>query len=628
MKRLKVALHGFVVLAVAAVGIHWAFLSGPRERMEFDDPRWTPRKSVTAETHMAVAGTPWATKAALEILEQGGNAFDAGMAALLALNVTYPEAASFPSIAPTLIYDAENDEILSYCGVGTAPRRATIEYFKSEGHETMPVLSILSQLLPASPDAIVSILDRYGSMSFGQISEEARRLAWEGFPVHSMLLEHFDLWLPERLGYRLLMPYNADVYFRGEWWRPLHHKERFRQPDLARTFEAMAEAERRAIEAGGTRSQGLTAVRDYFYEGPIADAIAGFHEREGGLITKQDLADYTGYWEEPLSGRFGEYTIYANRTWSQGGVLPLALQILDEIDLGSLGHNSPLYIHTVLQAIELAMADREAYFGDPDFVEVPIEGLLDVDYAASRRRAMTQRAFGEMPPAGNPMKFEGATASQQRARGNPSVASRSSPRSYGPSRNIDTSYLAVTDRRGNSISLTPSDFPMSPMVPGTGLCLGIRMTQFRLEPGHPAALMPGKRPRVTPNASMVRREGELVMTFGTPEGDQQPQALTQVFLNRFVFGMDIQQAIDAPRFRSRNFPDSFSPHEYRRGVVNLEESLYESVGADLEAMGYEIEVVDDWHHEMGGVCAIVRDPSTSGLIAGADPRQESWADGR
>ena len=175
MNRLKVALYGFLALAVAAVGIHWVFLSGPRERMEFDEPHRTPRKSVTAETHMAVAGTPWATKAALEILEQGGNAFDAGMAALLALNVTYPEAVSFPSIAPTLIYDAAKDEIRSYCGVGTAPGRATIERFRSEGHETMPVLSILSQLLPASPDAIVSILESYGSMSFRQISPHEYR---------------------------------------------------------------------------------------------------------------------------------------------------------------------------------------------------------------------------------------------------------------------------------------------------------------------------------------------------------------------------------------------------------------------------------------------------------------------
>jgi gamma-glutamyltranspeptidase/glutathione hydrolase len=627
MNRSKIALIVFALLASAAVAIYWVSGRGPRELMAFDDPHRTPRESVTAQSHAAVSGTPWATQAALEILEAGGNAFDAGMAALLALNVTYPEAASFPSIAPTLVYDAERGEIWSYCGVGTAPKRATIEYFGAEGYETVPRLSILAQLLPASPDAIVSILDRYGTLSFGRISEAARGLAAEGFPVHSMMLEHFDLWLPQRLGYRLLMPYNAEVYFGGQWWRPLHHKERFRQPDLARTFEAMAGAEARAIEAGGTRSQGLAAVRDHFYAGPIADAIAELHEREGGLITKQDLARYRGFWEEPLSGRFGAYTVYANRTWSQGGVLPMALQILDGIDLEALGRESPQYVHTVIQAVELAMADREAYFGDPAFVEVPVAGLLDPAYAASRRRAMTQRAFGEMPPAGDPMQFERAAGSKRGEREKPGVAPRGIPRSRAPSP-FDTSYLAVTDRWGNSISLTPSDFPMSPMVPGTGLCLGIRMTQFRLDPGHPAALAPGKRPRVTPNASMVRRDGELVMTFGTPEGDQQTQALVQVFLNRFVFGMDIQDAIDAPRFRSRNFPDSFSPHEYRRGVVELEESLYERVGPDLEAMGYEIEVVEDWHHEMGAVGAIIRDPASAALVAGADPRQETWADGR
>jgi gamma-glutamyltranspeptidase/glutathione hydrolase len=431
-----------------------------------------------------------------------------------------------------------------------------------------------------------------------------------------------------------MMPYNADVYFAGEWWRPLHHGERFRQPDLARTLEAMTDAETRAIEAGGTRSRGLKAVRDYFYEGPIAEAIARLHEQQGGLITRQDLADYAGYWEQPLSGRFGEYTVYANRTWSQGGVLPLALQILDGIDLASLGQNSPQYVHKVIQAIELAMADREAYFGDPDFVQVPIAGLFHADYAAARRRAMTDTAFGEMPAAGNPSGFQGAAIPKHSAAGERTTASRGSRRSHGHLGSIDTidtidtSYLAVTDHWGNSISLTPSDFPMSPMVPGTGLCLGIRMTQFRLEPEHPAALMPGKRPRVTPNASMVTTDGKLLMTFGTPEGDQQPQALTQVFLNLFVFGMDIQAAIDAPRFRSRNFPDSFSPHEYRRGVVTLERGLHEMVGPDLEAMGYRTEVVDDWHHEMGAVCAIIRDPLTGGLIGGADPRQESWADGR
>jgi gamma-glutamyltranspeptidase/glutathione hydrolase len=627
MKFPKILAYSVLGLAISFLGACRMLPKGQTELVEFNDPYRVARESVTAENYMAATGTPWATKAALDVMDNGGNAFDAGMAALLALNVTYPEAASFPSIAPTLIYDAQKDEVLSYCGIGTAPEKATIEFFRSKGHKTIPEMGILAQLLPGSPDAIVSILEKYGTMSFGDISEEAIRLAEEGFPVHSMMFKHFDLSLIERLGYRMMMPYNVDVYMGGRWWRPLHHKEMFRQPDLARTLQAMADAEKEALENGGTRSDGLKAARDYFYKGPVADAIVKMHEEEGGLFTKKDLANYSGYWEKPLTGQFGEYTIHANQTWCQGAVLPMALQILEGIDLRSMDRDSPEYIHTVIQALELAMADREAYFGDPNFVDVPIEGLLNKDYAALRRKAMTPgKAFGKMPAAGDPIPFiEDAIKIEA-----PERPSKMLARTGNASKRylIDTSYLAVTDAEGNSISLTPSDFPVSPMVPGTGLCLGIRMTQFRLDPDHPAALMPGKRPRVTPNASMVTRDGKLFMTFGTPEGDQQPQALTQVFLNLIVFGMDIQDAIDAPRFRSKNFPDSFSPHVYNPGSLVLEKSLYDKMGKELEVIGYKIEVVEDWDSNMGAACAIIRDPATGKLTGAADPRQENWADGR
>ena len=629
MKKLKIVLYLIVGLIAVAIVVFLMLPRGPYDLMEFDDPHKTRRDSVTADKFMAATGTPWATDAALDILEKGGNAFDAGMAALIALNVTYPEAASFPSIAPTIIYDAKKDEIWSYCGVGTAPKKATIEYFKSKGYDTIPEMGILAQLIPASPDTIIAILDKYGTMSFGEISEEAIRLASEGFPTHSMMLRHFNLSLPERIGYNLMMPYNVEVYLQGQWWRPLYHKDRFRQPDLARTLSSMAEAERIVIEAGGTRSEGLKAVRDYFYKGPIADAIAKMHEEEGGLMTRQDLEEYEGYWEKPHAGTFGEYTIYANRTWSQGAVLPMTLQILEGIDLRSMGRDSPEYIHTVIQAVELAMADREAYFGDPDFVVVPMDGLLSKDYAALRRKAMTPgKAFGKMPPPGDPTNFQTVATEWNDTYQKLSALSKGPERSRSHLGSTDTSYLAVTDEQGNSISLTPSDFPISPMVPGTGLCLGIRMTQFRLDPEHPAALVPGKRPRVTPNACMVTKDGKLFMTFGTPEGDQQPQALVQVFLNMFVFGMDVQDAIDAPRFRSENFPNSFSPHEYNPGKVVMEKSLYEKVGKDLKSMGYKIEVVEDWENNMGAACAIIRDSETGRLTGGADPRQESWADGR
>lgn len=274
------------------------------------------------------------------------------------------------------------------------------------------------------------------------------------------------------------------------------------------------------------------------------------------------------------------------------------------------------------------MTDREAYFGDTAFVSVPTVGLLSKRFAAVRRQALTPgKAFGKMPEPGDPHRFDILSGLPARKLPVQLVLNNTPSPGVTPFDDLDTSYLAVTDAAGNSVSLTPSDFPQSPMVPGTGLCLGIRMTQFRLDAAHPAALKPGKRPRVTPNASMVTRDGELYMTFGTPEGDQQPQALVQMFLNLAVFGMDVQQAIEAPRFRSRNFPDSFSPHKYRPGVVQLEKRLADQVGTELTDMGYEVETIGDFHHTMGAVGAIIRDSATGKLIGGADPRQENWAAG-
>jgi len=628
MSFFRTVIAALLGVVVAVVLVILLLPKGPRETMEMpiDDPFHVSREAATADDFMAASGTPWATWAALSIMERGGNAFDAGIAALLALNVTYPEDASFPSVAPVVLYVADTGEVLSYCGAGKAPEKATIEFFTSEGYETVPRLTILSQLVPASPDVLISILDEYGTMSFGEVSESARGLARDGFPVHEAMKKQLDLSLIERFGFNLLMPYNVDIYLEGQWWRPLNLNERFVQTDLANTLTAMARAEEDALAAGGTRTDGLMAVRDYFYKGPIADAIIEFHEEEGGLFSKSDLETYAGYWEEPVSGEYGEYTIHGNDTWCQGPVLPLMLQILDGMDLEGMGHNSPEYIHALIQAVELAMADREAYFGDPDFVDVPLEGLLDPRYAALRREAMTKdSAFGRMPDPGDPSVFmdEAGTVPDRETL----LAALPGGSSDMPPA-MDTSYLAVTDSFGNSVSLTPSDFPQSPMIPGTGLCLGVRMVQFRLDPEHPDALVPGKRPRITPNAAMVTKNGELFMSFGTPGGDMQPQALLQVFLNLVVFGMDIQEAIEEPRFRSVNFPDSFAPHEYRPGEIIMEQGLYDVVGEELEEMGYIITVIGDWTGEMGGVCAIIRDSNTGNLTGGADPRLASWAEGR
>ncbi len=626
LKTTKIA--GIVLLAsVVLFGITYAMLpKGPRDLMEFDDPYHVSRTSVVSSNHMASTGTPWATETAIDVMDNGGNAFDAAAAALLVLNVTIPQAASFPGVSPLMIYDAKTQTVKSYIGAGTAPQKATIELFKDEGYDTVPKLNILAQLLPASPDMIIALLQDYGTMSFTEVSSYAIEIAREGFPIHSMMLHDLNFSVFERIGFSIIMPYNARVYLKGDWWRPLNHKDRFTFPDLADTFEAMSQVEQKALLEGATRNQALEAVRDYFYKGEIADKIVALHEEKGGLITKEDLANYQGGWEEPLLGHFNEYTFFANGTWSQGAVLPMIMQILEGIDLKSMGHNSPQYIHTVTQAIELAMADKEAYFGDPAFVDVPIEGLLSPNYAAIRRTLITEnQAFGQMAPFGDPYDF-------QTFLGIKTVSGVDVRKYLNTKEEItigkDTSYISIIDGLGNAVSMTPSDFPESPMVDGTGLTLGIRMTQFRLDESHPSSLEPGKRPTITPNASMVFKNGEFYMTFGTPGGDMQVQALVQVFLNHVVFEMDIQEAIEAPRFRSLNWPDSFAPHGYYPGTIRIEKSLYQTHKQALEAMGYIVEMKEQWDPEFGGVCAIIKDKESNQLIGGADPRQLSWAIGK
>ena len=629
MKFLKISGIALLVIILLLAVIYLVLPKGPGELLEFDDPYRQERTLAESENFMAATGTPWATQAALDIMEQGGNAFDAGMASLLVLNVTFPAPASFAGVAPTLIYDSENDEIVSYSGLGTAPGAATIDLFKEKGHDTVPEMDIIAQLLPASPDTIIAVLDRYGTMSFTEISAAAIELAEEGYPVHKQMLDDLDFSIIERIGFTILIPYNAQVYLEGKWWKPLHHREKFTQPDLASSFRGMAEAEQQALENGASRSEALQAVRDYFYEGPIADAIIELHEDKGGLFTYEDLAEYRGHWEEPVYGTFDEYTIFANDTWNQGAAVPMALQILEPLDLKLMGHNSLEYVHTVLQAIELTMADREGYFGDPLFVDVPIEGLLSKEFASARRAAMTPgEAFGEMPVPGDAWAYQGGAGRVCNFALETDSLKPKELRDNIFAGGQDTSYLTVVDKQGNAISLTPSDFPLSPMVPGTGINLGNRMTQFRLDPEHPAALEPGKRPRLTPNPGMVLKDGEFFMSYGTPGADMQVQAMVQVFLNIVVFGMDPQEAISAPRFYTRNFPDSFSPHDYFPGLVNIEESLYQDIGRELEEMGYDVEPVEDWDNIMGSVCAIIVDPDTGKLYGGADPREVSIAEGR
>ena len=606
-------------VALLTFGVWLASVLDQPEFIEWEDPWQKERVHAQAQNQMVVAGTPWAAQAAADILDAGGNAFDAAVAGLLVLNVTFGEAASFPSIAPLMIYDAKKNETRSYVGVGTAPAAATIEAFEARGFEVVPKMDIYSQLVPASPDVIATLLSEYGTKSFREVSEPAIRIAREGFPVHKIMQRNLDLNIVERFGFNYLLPHNSKVYLDNRWWRPLRHKQKFTRPDLANTLEQLAQAETDALLNGGDRNTGLQAMRDYFYKGPLAEKIVQLHKEKSGLISAADLANYSGYWEEPLSGEFQNFEIKTNGTWTQGIVVPMVLQVLDGIDLKSMGHNSEQYVHTVAQAIELVMADREAFVGDPNFVDVPLEQLLSKHYAALRRQLITDKAFDGLPTAGAPLDMQ---AVGQRVNLTKQVASL-----YNKDIGKDTSYLSIVDKDGNAVSMTPSDFPNSPMVTDTGMTLGIRMTQFRLDKSHPSSLAPGKRPRVTPHAVMLLNKSDqsLYMSLGTPGADMQTQALVQVLLNHLVFGMDIQTATEQPRFRSQNLPSSFSPHSYSPATLDLEEELYESISDSLSERGYTTNRFERLHNHFSAVGAIVIDGEQ--LSAGADPREGTTAVG-
>ena len=568
-----------------------------------------------AGTHgMVSSGHSLASLAGYDILKAGGNAFDAGVAVHLALCILQPDYVGFVGVAPFMGYSVKEGKVVSYSGLGVAPKKATIEFFKSKGYETIPDTGILAQLIPATIDTDVAILQRYGTMSFGDVATAAIDLAENGFPAHRFMIRN----ITAHKDIIKKFPTTAALFFQTGDIPKLN--EMFYQKETAKSLKLLVKAEQEARAAGKSRHDSLQAARDMFYKGEIALAIAKFHEEQGGLFTYEDLANYHGKWEEPLVARYKNYEFYTNSTWNQGPVIVQMLNILDNFDLKALGHNSAEYVHVVSQAINLAMADREKFYGDPDFVKVP-KGLWSKEYGRDRAKLINMnQAFPEMPPPGNPEQF-GALGPAQ-----PLVAQLQ--RHGDPVGHGDTTYLSVVDNAGNVFSMTPSDVGIdSPMVPGYGILLGTRLNQFRLHPDHPAALAPGKRPRLTPNPALVMKDGKPFMPLGTPGGDQQPQAMVQVFLNISEFGMNVQEAIEAPRFGSYNFPDSFAPHPYYPGRLAIEARLEAKIGQALKAKGHEVTRWPDWTPLTGAVCSILVDWKTGVLTGGADPRREAYAIG-
>ena len=579
----------------------------------------TYRPLVTGAQHVVSSGHYLATAAGFRILEQGGNATDAGVAAGIAINVTLPQWTGFGGVAPIIIHDAASGDTVSISGLGRFPKAASIDYFnKNCGGELPP--GVLRTVTPAAADAWITALRLYGTMSFEQVVTPALELAEGGFPIPATLQSALA-----RTGDSLIgdsdgdgrWPSTSAVFFPGG--RRPDIGDILIQKDLARTFYRLIEVER--DHAGQGREVALQAARDYFYRGDIAEEIVQFVQKEGGLLTMEDLAEFSVGVETPPSIDYKGIQVYACGPWCQGPMNLHALKILEGFDLRGMGHNTAAYAHTVLEALKLAFSDRDAYYGDPDFVDVPLEGLISESYAQERRAAIDAgRASPEMPLPGDPWPHQGMPARNgQPAR--PDLVAGGLP--------ADTSYACVVDRWGNAFSATPSDsFGTSPIIPGLGFIASSRGSQTWLDPQHPSALAPGKRPRLTPNPALAMRDGKPLMPFGTPGGDVQPQSMVQLFLNVMEFGMDVQQAVEAPRFSTWSFPNSFWPHAYHPGLVGVEGRIDANVVSELSRLGHKVEVWDDFTPRMGCLCAVDVDHKRGGRSGGADPRRDGYAMGR
>jgi gamma-glutamyltranspeptidase/glutathione hydrolase len=554
------------------------------------------------------AGHPLAAQAAACVLAAGGNAIDAGVAAGLCLGVVHPEMVSPAGVAPILVHLAAARETYQVSGVGPYPRALTLEYFRDRfGGEIPP--GVPRAVVPASPAAWLEALARWGTLSFADVVAPALECAERGFPL-SRFSGH--LMAGNEAAYRR-WPTSAALFLRDG--RPLRAGEVLVQSELGQTFRAMMRAE---AAAGGGRAAGIVAARDAFYKGDIARAIAAFHQAQGGFLAYEDLASFQVEVGPALTTTFREYEVAACGFWCQGPVLLQMLNLIEADDLGALGHNSPGYLHLLIEVVKLAFADRDAFYGDPFHVKVPAEGLLAKAYARARRGLVREReAWPAMPPAGDP---DALAAVRDRGGGTWQQPGRPTPNGA-----LDTSYVAVVDAEGNGFSATPSDPNVdAPVVPGVGCVVSPRGSQGWLDPGHPSVVAPGKRPRLTPAPAMAFRDGRLLMPFGTPGGDVQQQALLQVFLNVAVFGMSIQEAVEAPRVASRSFPDSFWPHTIAPGKLEIEGRIPEATRAALGALGHQVTAWPDWEWRAGAVCAVLVGPDGT-RHGGADPRRGSHA---
>jgi gamma-glutamyltranspeptidase/glutathione hydrolase len=566
-----------------------------------------------------VASTHWlASAAGMAVLEQGGNAFDAAVAAGLTLQVVEPHLNGPGGDLPALLWPAERDGPVVLCAQGPAPRAATIARYRDElGLELVPGTGPLAAVVPGAFGGWMAMLRDYGTLAVRDVLRFAIGYAEEGYPT-----------LPQIAG----AIRNVEALFRDEWTSSAAVYLPVAAPGSLHRNRALAATYRRVVDEAearsSTREEQIEAALDAWYRGFVADAFLAFQEHEwmdssgerhAGLLAEEDLRDWRPSYEEPLAVDYHGLTVLKAGPWSQAPVFLQQLRLLEGFDLAALGHASAAYVHTVTECAKLAFADREAWYGDPAFVDVPLEHLLSREYANERRTLITNHSAAELrpgSPGGRVPRLPGPVRSMARA-----------PGSGEPTRG-DTVHLDIVDRWGNMVAATPSGGWLwgAPVIPELGFCLGTRAQMFWLEAGLPNSLEPGKRPRTTLSPTLVARDGGPALALGTPGGDQQDQWTLHVFLAHVHFGMDLQAAIDAPNHHTEAFPSSFYPRETRPRHVAVEERVGAATVAGLRARGHDVEVSAPW--SLGRVSAVGREPDGQ-LKAAANPRgMQGYAVGR
>jgi len=600
-------------------------------------------------TFGVVASTHWiATAVGMGTLERGGNAFDAAVATAFTLQVTEPHLNGPGGDVTVIVHDTRKGKVEVICGQGPAPAGATMAHYRGLGLDLVPGTGLLAACVPGTFETWMLLLRDYGTMALADVLEPALSYATHGHP----LVERASATIAsvEEL-FRQHWPTSAAVYLPGG-----------KVPEPGTLFTNIGHAEtyrrilREAQGAGGSREHQIDAARRAWSQGFVAAAIDRFCRTQDvmdtsgrahrGVLTGADMAAWRPPVEAPLTYDYGRYRVCKAGPWNQGPVMLQQLALLKGFDLDGADPTSAEFIHTLVECSKLAYADRETFYGDPKFVDVPMDVLLSDEYNAARRKLITAQASLELRPgtiAGFGKRLDlraHGTVTGGAGAGEPTVgrtpwthdekaglpAGAASITDAGVVRG-DTVHFDIVDRAGNMVSATPSGgwLQSSPVIPELGFCLGTRAQMFWLEDGHPAALAPGKRPRTTLTPTLALRDGEPYLAWGTPGGDQQDQWTTQLLLRHAHAGLNLQQAIDAPAWHSEHFPSSFWPREARPGVLVVEGRMPKETIRELERRGHRIEVEADWSE--GRLTAAARDGRRR--RAAANPRgMQGYAAGR